>query len=40
MMKSREVSEFAVLKEHKGSMISQAEHTIMILSDEIVVTTA
>ena len=40
MMKSREVSEFAVLKEHKGSMISQAEHTIMILSDEIIVTTA
>ncbi len=40
MMKSREVSQFAVLKEHKGSMISQAEHTIMILSDEIIVTTA
>lgn len=40
MMKSREVSEFAVLKEHKGTMISQAEHTIMILSDEVIVTTA
>lgn len=40
MMKSREVSEFAVLKEHKGTLISQAEHTIMILSDEIIVTTA
>lgn len=40
MMKSREVSEFAVLKEHRGAMISQAEHTIMILSDEIIVTTA
>lgn len=40
MIKSRELSEFAVLKEHKGSIISQAEHTIMILSDEIVVTTA
>lgn len=40
MMKSRELSEFAVLKEHKGSLISQAEHTIMILSDEIIVTTA
>lgn len=39
MVKSREVSEFAVLKEHKGSIISQAEHTIMILSDEIVITT-
>lgn len=39
MVKSREVSEFAVLKEHKGSFISQAEHTIMILSDEIIVTT-
>lgn len=40
MMKSRELSHFAVLKEHKGSFISQAEHTIMILSDEIIVTTA
>ncbi len=40
MIKSRELSEFAVLKEHKGSIIAQAEHTIMILSDEIVVTTA
>lgn len=40
MKKSRELSEFAVLKEHKGSTISQAEHTIMILSDEIIVTTA
>ncbi len=40
MIKSRELSEFAVLKEHKGSLISQAEHTIMILSDEIIVTTA
>lgn len=40
MVRSRELSEFAVLKEHKGSIISQAEHTIMILSDEIIVTTA
>ncbi len=40
MKKSRELSEFAVLKEHKGSIISQAEHTIMILSDDIIVTTA
>lgn len=40
MKKSRELSEFAVLKEHKGSIISQAEHTIMILSDEIIITTA
>lgn len=40
MMKSKEVSEFAVLKEHRGSLISQAEHTVMILSDEIIVTTA
>lgn len=40
MMKSKELSEFAVLKEHRGSLISQAEHTVMILSDEIVVTTS
>ncbi|EQB71169.1 MAG: hypothetical protein AMDU1_APLC00033G0020 [Thermoplasmatales archaeon A-plasma] len=40
MMKAKEVSEFAVLKEHKGSFISQAEHTLLILSDEVIVTTA
>ena len=40
MIKSKELSEFAVLKEHRGSLISQAEHTVMILSDEIVVTTS
>ncbi len=40
MIKAKEVSEFPVLKEHRGSFISQAEHTIMILSDEVIVTTA
>lgn len=40
MIKAREVSEFPVLKEHRGSYISQAEHTVMILSDEVIVTTA
>lgn len=40
MIKSKEVSHFAVLREHRGSLISQAEHTVIILSDEIIVTTA
>ncbi len=40
MMRSREVSQFPVLKEHRGSMIAQSEHTIIIGSDEIIVTTA
>ena len=40
MMKQKELSHFPVLKEHSGSRISQAEHTIMILSDDIIVTTA
>ncbi len=40
MIRAKEVSEFPVLKEHRGSYISQAEHTIMILSDEVIVTTA
>ncbi len=35
----RYISAFPVLKEHKNSFISQAEHTIMVLSDEIIVTT-
>lgn len=39
MVAGKEVSQFPVLKEHSTSRISQAEHTIMILSDEIVVTT-
>ena len=39
MIGSKEVSQFPVLKEHSTSRISQAEHTIMILSDEIIVTT-
>lgn len=40
MMKQKELSHFPVLKEHAGSIISQAEHTIMVLSDDIIVTTA
>ncbi len=39
MLFRREVSHFAILREHSGAFISQAEHTIMILSDDIVVTT-
>ncbi len=39
MMSSSQVSAFPVLKEHSSARISQAEHTVMILSDEIVVTT-
>ncbi len=39
MISAREVSGFPVLKEHNKSMIAQTEHTIMILSDEIIVTT-
>jgi methionyl aminopeptidase len=39
MIKTRQVSEFAILKEHSGAMIAQSEHTILILEDRIVVTT-
>lgn len=39
MMSRSQLSAFPVLKEHSSARISQAEHTIMILSDEIVVTT-
>jgi methionyl aminopeptidase len=39
MVAGKELSQFPVLKEHSTSRISQAEHTIMILSDEIIVTT-
>ncbi|MEM0155725.1 MAG: type II methionyl aminopeptidase [Thermoplasmataceae archaeon] len=39
MIAGKELSQFPVLKEHSTSRISQAEHTIMILSDEIIVTT-
>lgn len=39
MMSQKELSQFPILREHRGSMISQAEHTIMVLSDEIIVTT-
>ena len=39
MLFRREVSHFAILREHSGALISQAEHTIMVLSDDIIVTT-
>ncbi len=39
MMSKKQISQFPVLKEHNGAMISQAEHTILVLSDEIIVTT-
>ena len=39
MLFRREVSHFAILREHSGAFISQAEHTIMVLSDDIIVTT-
>lgn len=40
MMKKRQVSHFPVLKEHRGSVIAQSEHTIIVGSDGITVTTA
>ncbi len=39
MIRERKVSEFPVLKEHRGAMISQAEHTVIILGDRIRVLT-
>jgi methionyl aminopeptidase len=33
------ISAFPVLKEHNKAMIAQSEHTIMVLKDEIIVTT-
>ncbi len=38
-MSTKYISGFAVLKEHSKSMIAQSEHTIMVLGDEIIVTT-
>jgi methionyl aminopeptidase len=35
----KQISHFAVLKEHKGAMISQAEHSVLFDGDEIIVTT-
>ncbi|MCL4346198.1 MAG: type II methionyl aminopeptidase [Candidatus Thermoplasmatota archaeon] len=35
----RQISHFSVLKEHKGAMISQAEHTILFDGDQVIVTT-
>ncbi len=36
----KQISHFAVLREHKGAMISQAEHTILFDGDTVTVTTA
>ncbi|MGP6207534.1 type II methionyl aminopeptidase [Cuniculiplasma sp. SKW3] len=35
----KQISHFSVLKEHKGAMISQAEHTILFDGDQVIVTT-
>lgn len=40
MVSRRTVSQFPILREHNGSLISQAEHTIMILGDRIKVLTS
>lgn len=40
MLKKKLISEFAILKEHRGSLIAQSEHTIIIENDGITVTTA
>ncbi|MEM3676249.1 MAG: type II methionyl aminopeptidase, partial [Thermoplasmataceae archaeon] len=40
VMKAKEVSQFPVLKEHKGALISQAEHTLLVTNDDVIVTTA
>ncbi len=40
MVKKKQISQFAILKEHRGSMIAQSEHTIIIDRDGITVTTA
>lgn len=40
MIRSREVSQFAVLKEHKGAFVAQSEHTLLVLPDRVIVTTS
>ncbi len=40
MMKKKEVSQFPILREHRGVFISQAEHTILVRGDEIRVLTS
>jgi methionyl aminopeptidase len=35
----KEIMTFPVLREHSGSLISQAEHTILVMSDDVIVTT-
>ncbi len=35
----KQISHFAVLKEHRGAMISQAEHTVLFDGDSVTVTT-
>lgn len=36
---AKQISQFPVLKEHKGAMISQAEHSILFDGDQVIVTT-
>lgn len=40
LMRVKEVSQFPVLREHKGVLISQAEHTLLVTNDDVIVTTA
>lgn len=40
MIANRYVSQFPILREHNGTLIAQAEHTIMILGDRIKVLTS
>ncbi len=35
----KQISQFPVLKEHRGAMISQAEHSILFDGDQVIVTT-
>ncbi|MCY0852292.1 type II methionyl aminopeptidase [Thermoplasma acidophilum] len=39
MMASKELYSFPVLKEHNGAFIAQFEHTMIVLNDEVIVTT-
>ncbi len=36
----KQILSFPVFREHSGALISQAEHTVLVLSDEVIVTTA
>ncbi len=39
MFRRRLISQFPVLREHRGTMIAQSEHTLLVLSDRVIVTT-